>query len=64
MAAAAMLLLTVACGHSSKNTPETHSALSDSTTLQIEKVAQTDTARAFRLLDSLYEQGALAAHTY
>ena len=64
MAAAAMLLLTVACGHSGKNTPETHGALSDSTTLQIEKVAQTDTARAFRLLDSLYEQGALAAHTY
>lgn len=64
MAVAAMLLLTVACGHSGKNTPKTHSALSDSTTLQIEKVAQTDTARAFRLLDSLYEQGALAAHTY
>ena len=61
---AASLLLAIACGDTAKKTVKTDGALSDSTTLQIEKIAETDTTRAFRMLDSLYKQGALAAHTY
>ena len=59
-----MVLLTAACHRAPKGALKTDGALSDSTTLRIEKIAETDTAQAFRMLDSLYDEGKLAAHTY
>mgnify|MGYP006873002794 CR=1 FL=1 len=58
------LLLVTACEKRGKGTVKTDGQLSDSTTLQIEKIGETDTTQAFRMLDSLYEKGELAAHTY
>ena len=57
-------LMAAACKEKAKRQIKTDGALSDSTTLQIEKTAETDTAQAFRMLDSLYQQGALAEQTY
>jgi len=59
-----ILLLAAACKNPCKSPVKTDGVLSDSTTLQIEKIAETDTTRAFLLLDSLYMRGELAAHTY
>ena len=56
--------LTIACGNSDRKTMKTEGPLSDSTTLQIEKIGETDTVRAFLMLDSLYEKGEMAEHTY
>ena len=56
--------LTLACGKAGRGTAKTDGALSDSVTLQIEKIGETDTTRAFRMLDSLYEKGEVAEHTY
>ena len=56
--------LATACGNAGRGTAKTDGALRDSVTLQIEKIGETDTARAFRMLDSLYEKGGLAEHTY
>jgi len=57
-------LLVAACGNTNIGPQKTDGALSDSTTLEIEKIAQADTTKAFRMLDSLYERGEMAAHTY
>jgi len=61
---AAVVLLATACGHSGNVEVKTDGALSDSTTRQIERIGETDTTRAFRMLDSLYERGEMAEHTY
>lgn len=61
---AIIVVLTAACHRAPKGALKTDGALSDSTTLGIEKTAETDTAQAFRMLDSLYDVGELAAHTY
>ena len=60
----AIVLLAAACGDPAKRQVKTDGALSDSTTQEIEKIAETDTTRAFHMLDSLYERGELAEHTY
>ena len=57
-------LLAAGCGDRARGPQKTGGALSDSTTLKIEKIAEKDTTQAFRMLDSLYENGALAEHTY
>ena len=56
-------LLATACKHTPSGGLGS-GALSDSTTLHIEKIAETDTTQAFRMLDSLYEKGQLPKHTY
>lgn len=61
---AAVVLLATACGHSGNVEVKTDGALSDSTTRQIERIGEMDTTRAFRMLDSLYERGEMAEHTY
>lgn len=61
---AAVVLLATACGHSGNVEVKTDGALSDSTTRQIKRIGETDTTRAFRMLDSLYERGEMAEHTY
>lgn len=61
---AATAWVVVACDHSGKGAVKTDGQLSDSTTQQIEKIAETDTTQAFQMLDSLYEMGELAEHTY
>ena len=60
----ATALLTAACKNSAMKSAKIDGSLSDSVTLQIEKIAETDTAQAFRMLDSLHQSGALAEHTY
>ena len=57
------VLLVTGCGRG-RHFVKTNGPLSDSTTQQIEKIGETDTAQAFRMLDSLYAKGELAAHTY
>ena len=61
---ALVLLLVTACEKRGERLVKTDGLLSDSTTLQIEKIAEKDTTQAFRMLDSLYEKGELAEHTY
>ena len=58
------LLLVTACEKRGEGLVKTDGLLSDSTTQQIEKIGETDTTQAFRMLDSLYEKGELAEHTY
>ena len=58
------LLLVAACEKRGEGLVKTDGPLSDSTTQQIEKIGETDTTQAFWMLDSLYEKGELAAHTY
>jgi len=41
-----------------------NSPLLDNTTLYIEQLSETDTAQAFRLLDSLFNAGKMEEHTY
>ena len=60
----AILLLFAACGNRGKGLIKTDGPLSDSTTQRIERIAETDTTRAFRMLDSLYQKGEVAAHSY
>jgi len=60
----AVAMLTAACDNTARGPVKKDGALCDSTTLAIEKVGATDTARAFRMLDSLYEKGTLAEHIY
>ena len=60
----AVAMLTAACDNTARGPVKKDGALCDSTTLAIEKVGATDTARAFRMLDSLYEKGTLAEHVY
>ena len=60
----ATALLTAACKNSAMKSAKIDGSLSDSVTLQIEKIAETDTAQAFLMLDSLHQSGALAEHTY
>ena len=60
----AVVLLATACRDTARRSVKTGGALSDSTTLQIEKIGETDTTRAFSMLDSLFEKGLLADHTY
>lgn len=61
---ATMTWLACACRNAGTGPVKTDSPLSDSTTQHIEKIAETDTTRAFRMLDSLYQKGEMAAHTY
>ena len=61
---AAVMLLATACGHSGSVEVKTDGALSDSTSREIEKIGETDTTWAFRMLDSLYHRGEMAEHTY
>ena len=61
---ALITLLAIRCTTAEHQPVKTSMALCDSTTLHIEKIAETDTAQAFHILDSLYERGEMAAHTY
>jgi len=60
----ALALLMTACGKAGRGAVKADSPLSDSTTQQIEKMAETDTTKAFRMLDSLYQEGKMGVHTY
>ena len=62
--AMAVAMLAAACEHAGRGPQKTDGPLSDSVTLKIEKTGETDTTRAFRMLDSLYEKGEMAEHTY
>lgn len=57
-------LLLAACRNTACGPQKTDGALSDTTTLEIEKIAEADTTQAFRMLDSLYRRGEMAVHTY
>jgi len=57
-------LLLAACRNTACGPQKTDGALSDTTTLEIVKIAEADTTLAFRMLDSLYRRGEMAAHTY
>ncbi|MBP3788623.1 MAG: AraC family transcriptional regulator [Prevotella sp.] len=57
-------IFAIGCENAPRRSVKTDGPLSDSTTLQIEKIAEADTTRAFCMLDSLYKKGELAEHTY
>lgn len=59
-----LTIFAIGCENAPRRSVKTDGPLSDSTTLQIEKIAEADTTRAFCMLDSLYEKGELAEHTY